>query len=267
MAFYTPAIYLFNEMLKYIPLHILSPLNSVRYLIENPVSLSRYGDGELNIIMGGDIHFQRYDNELRRRLIEIMKLSETPMFKVAIPIMVNTLDNLSPSHYEFWKMNMQTGRMHWHRLCVKKLYLDSQFTWAYILEENKLEGSKCLDLLPCIWDNKDVLIVSGGGILGNDESFLANTKSISRIVCPMENAFFKYNEILETVMHHYCGQLVLISLGPTATVLAYDLHKTGIRAIDIGHIGHCYQEYYKAKGTLSIMSDKDHVFQIIDIIT
>ena len=43
--------------------------------------------------------------------------------------------------------------------------------------------------------------------------------------------------------------LILISLGPTATVLAYDLSKTGVQAIDIGHITNMYDRlvYGKAK--------------------
>lgn len=32
------------------------------------------------------------------------------------------------------------------------------------------------------------------------------------------------------------GRLILIALGMTATVLAYDLSKAGFWAIDIGHI-------------------------------
>jgi hypothetical protein len=35
--------------------------------------------------------------------------------------------------------------------------------------------------------------------------------------------------------------LILISLGPTATVLAYDLAKLGYWAIDIGHIDNEYE--------------------------
>ena len=32
------------------------------------------------------------------------------------------------------------------------------------------------------------------------------------------------------------NDLVLLALGPTATVLAYDLSKNGIQAVDIGHV-------------------------------
>ena len=33
----------------------------------------------------------------------------------------------------------------------------------------------------------------------------------------------------------------LLALGPTATVLAYDLCKAGYRALDIGHLDICYE--------------------------
>jgi hypothetical protein len=36
-------------------------------------------------------------------------------------------------------------------------------------------------------------------------------------------------------------KLILIALGPTATVLAYDLAKKGYQAIDIGHLPSCYE--------------------------
>ena len=32
------------------------------------------------------------------------------------------------------------------------------------------------------------------------------------------------------------NKLILIALGPTATVLAYDLSKLGYRALDVGHV-------------------------------
>ena len=39
--------------------------------------------------------------------------------------------------------------------------------------------------------------------------------------------------------------LIIISLGPTATVLAYDLSLMGYQAIDIGHIDNEYEWYLR----------------------
>lgn len=51
------------------------------------------------------------------------------------------------------------------------------------------------------------------------------------------NAFNSYNKIIEQVRK--CANqddLILIALGQTATVLAYDLYKMGYQALDIGHV-------------------------------
>ena len=71
--------------------------------------------------------------------------------------------------------------------------------------------------------------------VGNDLFDGAN--SIRRILCPAVNAFNSYNEIIEQVRK--CANqddLILIALGQTATVLAYDLYKMGYQALDIGHV-------------------------------
>ena len=262
MAFYTPLIYFFNDILRYLPLRIMRPLATVRYLVTNNISVSRFGDGELNIIMGGCVHFQEYNATLRERLIEILQLPEIPGFKVAIPIMINTLENLTDESHRFWTMNMHTGRMHWHRLCANKNYLDSQFTWSYLLSNNKAEARECLMLLPKLWDNQDVLLIEGEGKFGVNLSFMSNTRSICRIICPSSNAFTHYDEILMAIRRYYRGQLVLLSLGPTASVLAYDLFREKIRAIDIGHLNLCYQEIEEI-GSSGKMTEEMYEQQII----
>lgn len=70
-----------------------------------------------------------------------------------------------------------------------------------------------------------------------------NVKSCKRIICPNENAFEKYGQILGAVKKQDKGRLVLLALGPTATILAYDLAKEGFRAVDIGHIDIEYEWY------------------------
>ncbi|MBU4465609.1 MAG: DUF1792 domain-containing protein, partial [Actinobacteria bacterium] len=38
-------------------------------------------------------------------------------------------------------------------------------------------------------------------------------------------------------------------LGPTATVLAYDLHRAGYRALDLGHIAKSYDWWLRGRTT------------------
>lgn len=48
-----------------------------------------------------------------------------------------------------------------------------------------------------------------------------------------------------------CHGGVLYALGPTATVLAYDLAKAGVQALDVGHINIEY-EWFRMKATLKV---------------
>ena len=52
-----------------------------------------------------------------------------------------------------------------------------------------------------------------------------------------------------TIKNYNDNDLVLLALGPTATVLAYDLAKSGIQALDIGHIDIEYEWYLRKDRT------------------
>ena len=79
--------------------------------------------------------------------------------------------------------------------------------------------------------------------IGND--LLNNTKSIKRILCPTRNAFKLYDKILNATLKFDKSYLILISLGPTATILAHDLTKHGYQAVDIGHADIQYELFLK----------------------
>ena len=70
--------------------------------------------------------------------------------------------------------------------------------------------------------------------MGN--SLLDNVKKIQRIIVPDKNAFDKYIKIKDAVRRHGKNKLILSILGPTATVLAYDLAKEGYWILDIGQL-------------------------------
>ena len=67
-----------------------------------------------------------------------------------------------------------------------------------------------------------------------------------KTICPSENAFSNYDEIYSTIIDRVPqSDLVLIALGPTATVLAYDLFLAGYQAVDIGHVDISYEWYLR----------------------
>ena len=68
---------------------------------------------------------------------------------------------------------------------------------------------------------------------------------IKRIICPTLNAFKVYNKIITEIISIQKKYLILISLGPTATILAYDLHRLGYQAIDVGHMDIEYEWFLR----------------------
>ena len=134
-----------------------------------------------------------------------------------------------------------------------------------------------------IWKNRDVVLLEGREArigVGND--LFDGAKSISRILfCPTRNAFNKYAQILSAFDGVNSDALILISLGPTATVLAYDLCKRGYQAIDFGHISEEYECFLRRETPMEQISmgrdcsmkhpsnpdDPEYKNQIIKVIT
>ena len=93
-----------------------------------------------------------------------------------------------------------------------------------------------------MFEGEELLIVEGATShsgVGND--LFDGAKSIKRIICPSHNAFDKIQEIKEEILEHSEGRLILLMLGPTAKVLAYQLSQLGYRALDLGHIDSEYE--------------------------
>ena len=102
-----------------------------------------------------------------------------------------------------------------------------------------------------IWAGRDVVICEGEGTrFGMFNDLLDGAKSISRILCPARNAFDKYDEILSAFNDIGTDKLILAALGPTATVLAYDLCRKGYQAIDIGALDLDYEWFLRKEVVL-----------------
>ena len=155
----------------------------------------------------------------------------------------------------FWKGWLCHNKFKLLKLLSKnKQYYSSNITRFYIDYKDKSEVGEYVKKLRKIWDKQDILIVEGEySRLGVGNDLFNNTNSIKRIICPSENAFEVYDKILKQVLELGKGKMILLALGPTATVLAYDLYKLGYRVIDIGHVDIEYEWFLrKAKEKIKI---------------
>ena len=201
-------------------------------------SISRYGDGELRMMLNkGKIVFQQESPELSKRLREIIS-SDLDNLIIGLPgplcsVKTETLD----SKYFWLKFINLHGNLISEYLDPIRVYGNAGISRFYLGLKDKRISAHILEKLKQIWDKKEILIVEGELTrmgLGND--LFENAAGLRRMVCPAEDAFTKYDDILEAAKKHGKGRLILIALGPTATILSYDLAKSGYWAIDIGHI-------------------------------
>ncbi|MEI8128057.1 MAG: GT-D fold domain-containing glycosyltransferase [bacterium] len=205
-------------------------------IIKNKKSICRYGDGEFRIALDDTIGFQQTNEELKIRLREIL-LSNDENILIAV---WDFFGDLSP--YNHYAKTIARSYMYKLRFSIydllnlNKTYWNAFITRFYLELEDKNLSEIYFNKLKQIWNKKDVVIIEGEfSKIGHGNDLLDNANSVQRILCPPKNAFDKYNEILEYTKTISKEKQILIALGPTATVLAYDLAKLGYWAIDIGH--------------------------------
>ena len=207
-------------------------------IINDKCSVSRYGDGEFYMMMMiRDIPFQLLDKRLTTRLNEIIT-SELDNHIVCLPPIFESVDFMidMPKNHWIWWLNWFGNRLTPY-IDMNKEYYDSFMSRLYFVYKDKSKVKERFNKAKLIWNNRDIVIVEGEkSRLGVGNDLFDNCQSIKRILCPATNAFSKYDEILNEIKKQDQSKLILIALGPTATVLAYDLCIEGYQAIDIGHI-------------------------------
>jgi glycosyltransferase family protein len=225
-------------------------------ILQDKCSLSRFGDGEFGVMNGGHIHFQNRSAKLAQRLKEVIA-SDVSNLLIGLPDCFGSLDNCVPSGADFWRKWMSQKReMAYSYLDMNRVYYNAFFSRIYMLfnktEEHNKKCSEYFEKIKKVWAGRDVIICEGEGTrFGMFNDLLSIAKSISRILCPAVSAFDKYDEVLSAFNDIGKDKLVLIALGPTATVLAYDLCNKGYQAIDIGHLDLEYERFL-TRGTPDI---------------
>jgi len=206
-------------------------------IVYDQFSVSRFGDGEFALMRGENLIFQPYSSKLQVRLKLIIKSNHNNLI-ICIPNVFESVNWCTEKSRKYWIKHLNLHRSKIYNLLdMKKEYYDTQVTRLYIDHKDKSNVEKRFELMKKLWEDRDIVIVEGvQSRLGLGNDLFIKSKSIKRILCPSQDAYSKYEEILNSVKKQDKTQLILIALGPTATVLAYDLAIIGYQAIDIGHI-------------------------------
>ncbi len=217
-------------------IRISDSFETIAKILEGRLSFGRYGDGEFNIIFGKNIEFQKYSLKLAGRLLSVLN-SNDRNFCIGIPQFYFYPDlRLRPPQRRFVRGWVRENRNKIiSLLSTKKQYYDTCATQLYALR-NDANLEVYFNLIRKIWHSKKVLVVCGENSFKKvTPDLVDNSLEAIYVVGPSKDAFERYDELISQVLNSTKDTVVLISLGPTATVMAYDLHKLGYQAIDIGH--------------------------------
>jgi glycosyltransferase family protein len=210
---------------------------TLEQLLASDCSVCRFGDGEYKVMAGGKNGFQQSDPVLAARLRQVLR-SDAADLLVCIPNIRGDRNLRTGQARAFWDdFAEEYGKSFTKMLDPQKKYYNAHVTRLYMDYQNCGKSSAWFRSLKKVWAGKDLLIVEGVNTrLGVGNDLFSEAGRIRRILCPGKSAFSHYETILQTVKTLWNGELILIALGQTATVLAYDLHLAGIRALDIGHV-------------------------------
>lgn len=200
-------------------------------------SLARYGDGEFNLVKGGNCISQKFDRAIQKELAAILT-SKTETCLVCIP----TMDKSGPKADRWRKYEREYSRF----LNPGKIYGS-----AFVTRPDSapwIATDTYFDSVEALWKGKDVALVHCGE-RSLVPAHLVGVKSVYSILCPRRDAY-EYVDALEAAVLSTGVKVAILCAGPTATCLAHRLSKKGVQAIDLGHIGMFWRrtELYQTYG-------------------
>jgi len=229
-------------------LNVLSPVDTLELLLREPKSFARVGDGEITLMKGGSIAFQRYDVRLADEMREILAHRRDDLYVGLNGSYWTSAFVYGERNHRFYRLRSGEYRKFFNEHCDPDgKYLDAACFGAYFRYRDDFDYAGHYARVRRLFEGRKVAIVSGEGVVEKLEYDVFDGAA-ERIVIhgPARNAFDSREEIVRKVTDKVgTDWLICLILGPTATVLASDFAKLGYTAWDLGHIAKDYDAYMK----------------------
>lgn len=255
-------IYDFFYTRSHKPPQIMTCEETVKYILEKECSVARFGDGELKLVSGRDLIFQKSTPEIRAGLNKVLA-SDKDNLLVCLPSVFSDEQLADRNDAEYWKKHLSYCRKFWYNnLSADKKYGNAFISRHYInLKDKKTGVAEYFELVKKLWDKKDIIIVEGEkSRLGMGNDLFDNARSIRRILAPSAQCFSKYDEILNEIKKHGTEPLYILAMGPTASIMPIDLCDLGYHVIDMGNIDTEY-EWFRMGATEKVPVKNKMVYE------
>ncbi len=237
------SLYKLKQYKKNYP-QVMSTTETLNMIIDDHKSIARLGDGELKLIMGYGLgekdslnEYQVYNKELADKLKYILKNPHDNCLVCIDPFKDKYND------IQFYKNDLSYWENFWLESFEK---LNSFYNHNYkygITTFSRNTGfiENSLFKFKQIWNNRKVIFVVGENSHWVDEPRLFdNIRTSKYIITKGKSSYDDYKNIISAIRKYDTNYLILLAIGPTSTVLSYELSKEGYQALDIGHMPNCY---------------------------
>ena len=240
-------------------IHVLSVDDTIKAVSNPKMSMIRFGDGEIQMIRGKALAFQKSNQELAEGQREALRAHDENLI-ITIPDIFNGLDQYEKPSQEFWKDHLLFCRKIYYENCDPKTAYGKHFRVQMLFHTAGSVEKRhmvCVDAVDL--EGKKVTVVEGAGShTGVTNDLLDSAAEVERILCPPSQAFASYQEILNACEKIDPERLVLLSIGPSAKPLGLALFRKGYRILDIGNLDTEY-EWYRAGAKTKIDVPKHHI--------
>lgn len=220
---------------------IYNAQETINFLLNSEKSLARFGDGEITLIDGKNIPYQKYDPILAQKLTEILKNNQENLI-VGINHhyyypKYNVDNNLIKKNFQLHAIPIFRSRLN-DLIDYSKEYCDAGFTGNVVYDN---ERKMFFENIKKLWENKNVILVHCKEAYEKLKfNIFDNSKEQINIFVPNINSFGAYDEVLNKLLNYNKDYLIILMCGPLGKVLASELSRVNYRALDLGHIAKSY---------------------------
>lgn len=221
---------------------VMSTTETLERVINEKLSVARFGDGEFEFCFRKTLNhpYQSYDPELSKMLLKVLQ-SRNERVLICIPPFSTKYNNIKN-----WYGKLDYWQWYWLNnfdIVSKGLFKDRIYGNAFI-SRNDVFYENSIDFIKKIWEKRKVVFIIGaGGRFDVNSDLFNNILEYNIIYAPSVQAFKEFDRIILECRIFSKDHLFLLAVGPTATVLAYELGTLGHQAIDIGHLPTCLKQY------------------------
>lgn len=228
-------------------LDVLNYDKTIDLLLNQPKSFCRFGDGEIEIMMGNNIPFQKYNEELKNIMLKILESNNENLYVGINYNYFHSIDNFNETSKNFYLLYAKKYRDFLLKHCNKnRKYIAAGFTQLYMGLSN-FNYNIYFEKARLLFKNRELVIFAGDGVLNKLKyDIFELAKSKEYIKAPNINAFSEFDNLLNKALEYPPDKKTFVFiLGPCAKALVYKLAEKGYMAWDIGHLAKDYDAYMR----------------------